>query len=117
MAKLKHEEARREVVSIQEDICDLEQRLQGVQFWKQEQEQILREKEHIMRSAGTAQSIQLQQLEDQRSDLAVLVKELSEAYSAGQSVQTHLRRALDRMKSAKGWGLTIFLAADLFPPI
>ncbi|BBH22834.1 hypothetical protein Back11_41790 [Paenibacillus baekrokdamisoli] len=103
-AKLKHEEALREVKSIQEDIGDLEQKLQGVQYWKQELEQILREKEQIMRNEGTERSIQLHKLEDQRSDLVVLVKELQEAYSAGQTVQTHLNVAIDRMESAKGWG-------------
>ncbi|CAG7643275.1 hypothetical protein ACFQI7_10515 [Paenibacillus allorhizosphaerae] len=103
-AKLKHDEASSNVLDLQSQIAVLEQKLQDVQGWELDVQEILQEKERRIREAGTGKSKELLALAERKTELQASVKELSEALSEGVSVLVYLNNALELLGSAKNWG-------------
>lgn len=104
-ARLRLQEAERQLAEIQAEIADRERRIQADADCEVAYEALLREKEANLRNGDPALEAKLADLERRELELAVRQKELREAISAGETALASMDEALDRLGSAENWGL------------
>ena len=99
-AKIRYDHAERAVQNVQEQIDQLEFKLNEVRRWELDYKQIFQEKERVILDSNK----ELRDLADRLADLSVQGRELEEALNAGGRVQKDLGKAEAKLSAARGWG-------------
>ncbi|UJF35852.1 AAA family ATPase [Paenibacillus hexagrammi] len=103
-AKLKYDEALRELIEIESRIEQVKERLHAVRFWDLEVEDISGKIEACILQTDPVKARQLQDLAKQRAELERRGKELNEAIKAASTVVHYVSQAQEKLRSAKNWG-------------
>lgn len=103
-AQLKYEEARKASKHIEETINQLEEKLKELPNVEHQYEEILSEKERLIKDTHSPLTRELYDLEERKADLQSHLAELQEAGQAGEEVLNALDDAIDELGSAENWG-------------
>jgi len=103
-AKLKYDQCKYEVASLDEEYSRLNKRLGALEDLDAEFESVMRQKEKLLSEQDTAEARQLIGLAEKSGSLQVSVRELSEAVVAGEAVKASLDQVVDSLRSARNWG-------------
>lgn len=103
-ARLRLQEAERQLREIQEEILDRQRRIQENENCQRQYEALLREKETELRKSDPVLAEKLMDLERRELELTAQRKELREAFSAGEQAVFHLNAALGQLNKAESWG-------------
>jgi len=101
-ARLKWQEADRQLAEIRSEIADREARIEADVNCQAEYEALLREKEQAYREKDPALAAKLTELEQRQMELTRQEKELDEAVAAGRQVLYQISAALDKLDTAEG---------------
>ncbi|OCA88011.1 hypothetical protein A8F94_09295 [Bacillus sp. FJAT-27225] len=97
-------EAEKVKEDIEQAIIILQEKLQAVKFSKQEYQQLLKQKEILIKESISPFAATLFELAEQESILQANIAELQEAITAGQRVKENLDMALTSLDKAASWG-------------
>ena len=103
-AKLKHDNSQRQVETLERDVADLSARLVGKERLESRYEALLVEKERLLQQDAGDYSRQLSELADELAGLRSQERELDEALQAGRAAEAGLRKVVEALDSASGWG-------------
>lgn len=112
-ARLRLQEAERQLSEIQEEILDRQARIQADADCEKQYDLLLRGKEAELRKTDKVLAQRLVELEKRGMELTVKRKELEEAAAAGKQVQFSLRCAIEKLEDAEGWGTWDVLGGGL----
>jgi DNA repair exonuclease SbcCD ATPase subunit len=104
LAKLQYDEAKAEIVDLQEDMATIHMNLQNVQHAEQELKQLLSEKEEYIRVNNSEFTLHLNSLDDQTNRIYMLQQEMDEALFTAEEVRVCLANVTSALEGAKGWG-------------
>ncbi|TDQ42049.1 hypothetical protein [Aureibacillus halotolerans] len=102
--KLKYDEAVASVDDLENEKAELEQNQRTSQSIEIEYQQLLAQKETLVKEKNTQMSVVLNDLSIEYVKLEALYKDVKEARLAGQRVKHALQEAISSFDSAKGWG-------------
>jgi hypothetical protein len=102
-AALKLQKAKQLYTDIESDLKRVGDDLANYRNAEREYEELMAEKESVLRSLPVS-STELAGMEEQITNQALLVKELHEAWRAGQRVLASLEDASGSLSKAEGWG-------------
>jgi hypothetical protein len=103
-AKLKHDQCKHEVAALDEEYSRLSSRMAEFNDLDAEYESVIRQKEKLLIEQDTAETRQLIALAEKAGTLQASIKELSEAFAAGEAVKSSLEQVVDSLNSARNWG-------------
>jgi predicted nucleic acid-binding Zn-ribbon protein len=103
-AKFKHDNAARQVMSLERDADDLRKQLAGLRGAPERYAALMEAKENLLKREPGEAGRHLMDLTERLSDLHNQDRELQEAIQAGQRVQAGLDRAVAALESASNWG-------------
>lgn len=103
-AQLLHQQTKYQVESLQRDRESLRRQLSEVSGVEAEHQQLLSEKEKLLRQSSQAVAGELVQLAEQIANLDVEEKEIAEAIAAGSQVVSGLGQVIQSLESAENWG-------------
>lgn len=104
VAQLKYEEAKQTVEDMDKEINELHRRLGDVAGSENEYQNLLLEKEKLMKDDQSPLTPQLYELSEKKAELQALKTELNEAIQAGNRVKHILDKAEESLEKAAGWG-------------
>lgn len=102
--KFKYDEAILRRDDLEEQIQELQNKLQSVRFWDLEVEDLTRKIESYIHENDSDKSRQLRNFTEQQAELNLQAKELIEAIRAGEAVMDNLELAAESLRSARNWG-------------
>jgi hypothetical protein len=103
-AQYKLEEARKTQQTIEEAMQDINRKWESVANAEEDYQQILLEKEDLIKTSGTPDAAKLLELSSQEGALTAHITELEEAIAAGEHVFGVLGEALTALRKAENWG-------------
>lgn len=112
-AKLKYDEAVLEINKLNYEITGIRDKIDTLGNLEKEYEEIIREKEKLIKSGGYNELNELNNLIEKQIDLKNREKEINEALSAGYMVVDSLRQVQDSLDSAGNWGTYDILGGGL----
>ena len=102
-ARLKLQEAERQLSEVQEEILNRQRRIQENDGCERAYQALLREKEEELRREDAVLAKKLSDLERRELEITAQRKELREAVSAGKQVLFQLDASLGKLGDAEGW--------------
>ncbi|MBN1668193.1 MAG: hypothetical protein JW862_13965 [Anaerolineales bacterium] len=112
-AQLQYQRVKRQVEYLAQDQSKLQVQLAELAGAEREYDNLLAEKEKLIRQTGQAATQDLLDLTEQIARRQVEVKELAEAVAAGKQVAAGLEQAIRSLESAEGWGTWDLLGGGL----
>lgn len=103
-AKLKYDEALNSVKLLEKDLAVLRDYLEKHKDTEKEYENLLERKRVMILDSNDNDKAKLIELYERKGDLKADIKELTEAYIAGEKANTSLRLAAEKLQSASNWG-------------
>jgi len=103
-AQLKYEEAKQTVEDIEAEVRELHKRIGEVVDAEREYQDLLLEKEKLMKDDESYLTPQLYEISEKKADCQALKAELDEAIQAGKRVKNTLFSAEESLEKAAGWG-------------
>jgi len=103
-AKAKYDAAVAAVLFNAEELRRARKKLAENADWQEEHQQILAEKERILRLYLPEKAREIERLTERKSAAGLELKELEEAFHAGEALRIPLGEALQRLDSARNWG-------------
>lgn len=103
-AKLKYDEAVLDINKLNDEIDDNRNKISALGNLEKEYEEIIREKENLIKSGGYSELSELNNIIEKQIDLKNRKKEIEEALSAGDMVIDSLGQVQDSLDSAGNWG-------------
>ncbi|QTD39979.1 hypothetical protein [Sporosarcina sp. Te-1] len=103
-AELKYNEAAKTVTDLEADIARLREQANHVEFAYVEEDwaDFIKEKETWIRQNDTDANRTLQKIADDRVRVRSMIREINEAYEAGEKALRALDKALDKLGNAEG---------------
>lgn len=103
-AELKCNEAEKDVIDLTNEVAELQQRLENPDFMhlKEDWEDLLREKESWIRMNDSIANQTLQKIADDRVRVYSMIREIDEAFEAGEKAERALAGAMKKLDSAEG---------------
>ncbi|MFA9560112.1 hypothetical protein ACERII_22615 [Evansella sp. AB-rgal1] len=102
-AKLKYQESVTTLKDLEKEIKEYQQLLLTVKGSTEEYNQILSEKETLIKDDSTIWTQELYELLEEEAEMESMVKEYHEAVSAGRSAFNSLKVAIGSLDKAKNW--------------
>lgn len=112
-AKLKYDEAVLDINKLNDEIDDNRNKISALGNLEKEYEEIIREKENLIKSGGYSELSELNNIIEKQIDLKNRKKEIEEALSAGDMVIDSLGQVQDSLDSAGNWGTYDMLGGGL----
>lgn len=112
-ARLKYEECAKSVLDLEKELASYKVSLNDLIGVDEEYETALKRKEEFILGLENSNSQRLRRLMDKLSGLGSEKKEVQEAISAGDRVQTKLGKVIECLESAEGWGTWDMLGGGL----
>lgn len=112
-AQLRYQQTKRQAEFLQQDQESLRERLHRLAGIESEYEQLLAEKEALLRQSNQTVASELLAFSDQTALLNSEVGEFTEAIEAGNQVVSGLGRVIQSLESAEGWGTWDLLGGGL----
>lgn len=103
-AKLKYDEAVEDIKKINDEMNELRDKIRAFGKLEIEYEELIREKENLIKSGGYNEINELNSIIEKQIDLKNREKEINEALSAGSMVVSSLNQVQDSLASAGNWG-------------
>ncbi len=103
-AKLKYDEAVLEINKLNDEIACIRDKISALGNLEKEYDEIIKEKERIIKSGGFNELNELNNLIEKQIDLKNREKEINEALSAGHMVIDSLKQVENSLHSASNWG-------------
>jgi hypothetical protein len=103
-AHLKHVQCGHAVVALEQDLAELTRRLSDLKGLDERYASVLGNKEKLLLENDGPEARQLVELAEKSGSLNSTQKELQEAIMAGEAVQESLRKVVDSLDRASGWG-------------
>ncbi|ALC89038.1 hypothetical protein AM500_03940 [Bacillus sp. FJAT-18017] len=97
-------EAEKAKEDIEKSIKMVQEKLHAVEFAKQEYQQLLKQKEKMIKESTSPYAAKLFQLYEKEGTLQASLAELQEAITAGRRVRENLETALESLDKAAAWG-------------
>ncbi|WP_010174736.1 hypothetical protein [Bacillus coahuilensis] len=104
VARHQLEKVERTKKEIDEEITELIKKLDSVKFAEQAYQDILLEKESLIKSTDTVYTEEVFALSEKEGLLKAYVKEVEEAIKVGEQVQVALSNAISDLEKAESWG-------------
>ncbi|MCA1320619.1 hypothetical protein LC085_11920 [Bacillus tianshenii] len=111
--QLRLEEARLAKKEVMDLINDLEDKLNHAGNVEKDYEKLFATKEQYLKESNSRTSTFLYESYEKEADVKALQKELNEAIHAGTKVNDALKRAIDSLEKAKGWGTVDMIGGGL----
>lgn len=111
--RLRYEEAADNAADLEQELASLKARLAENRFIDGDIASLLREKEVQIKKLRPDLAEELNELTERETEAQADCKELREAVNAGQSVQSCLLTAIEKLDSAKNWGTYDMLGGGL----
>jgi hypothetical protein len=112
-AHLKRDEMSRRMEAVSQEADRVRAELAEVQHGTDSYESLMREKEQLMQRSATQGGAQLFRFGEQEQQVQWQVRELTEAYTAGQRADAALAQVENCLQSAQGWGTWDMLGGGL----
>lgn len=103
-AKLKYDEAVLEINKLNDEINGIRDKIRALGNLEKEYDEVIREKETLIKSGGFNELNKLNNLVEKQIDLKNREKEINEALSAGYMVIDSLNQVENSLHSAGNWG-------------
>lgn len=103
-AKVKYDSAVQELQLVENDIHDLEVRLQEMVLCEKQYQELLARKAYAIKESASETAQQLLTLEEKMAELQSQKKEIREAIAAGSSALTSIQSILSDLDAASGFG-------------
>jgi len=116
-ARLKWQEAQRQLAEIQSEIKDREARIAADDDCETRYEAVLVEKEQAYRKKDPVLAAKLADIERREMPLAVRCKELREAVDAGERAMSQIATALEKLDAADSWSTWDILGGGLLADV
>jgi hypothetical protein len=104
-AKLKYDEACLEIGNLIKEMDCLKDKISALGDLEKEYDEIIKEKENLIKSGGYNELNELNNLIEKQIDLKNREKEINEALSAGNIVIDSLKQVENSLHSASNWGV------------
>jgi hypothetical protein len=111
--RLKHAQSKHAVETLAEEVRDLREQIFKSGAPEARYESLLKEKEALLEKEGGELSRRLWQLSQDMSALCTELSEVEEAATAGKAVIASLRKMLEALESAGGWGVWDMLGGGM----
>jgi DNA repair exonuclease SbcCD ATPase subunit len=111
--QLQLEEAEHTRDEIQQSINDLQKELGNFKNTEQTYEELLQQKEQLIKETDSFYADELYKLSEQEGDSKAFIKEIKEAIYAGKNAQSALQQASESLNSASNWGTLDMLGGGL----
>lgn len=111
--QLQLEEAEHTRDEIQDSVNELLKELGQHKEVEKTYEQLLAQKEQLIKETDSFYAEELYKLSEQEGDAKAYIKEINEAIYAGRNAQTALRQASESLNSASNWGTLDMLGGGL----
>lgn len=102
-ASLKYQEAEATIIDLNGEIQEYQRLITPLKGSKKEFDELLLEKERLIKDSSTIWSEQLYELVDKASELQMMLNEYKEAIVAGNHAMRGLSEALESLNKAKNW--------------
>lgn len=112
-AKLKYDEAVQDINKLNDEVVNIRKQIEGLGNLDREYEEIIVEKEKLIKSGNYIELNALNNIIERQIDLKNREKEINEALSAGQMVISSLEQVADSLHTAGNWGTYDILGGGL----
>ena len=112
-AQLAYQQVKHQVDYLQQEQLSLADQLETLKGVEAEYEQLLVEKEQVLRQTDQSAASELMSLSEQIAQANAEIKEIREATLAGRNVLAGLGKVISSLDSAEGWGTWDLLGGGL----
>lgn len=104
-AKLKHDECNESVIALTQEVSELSSQLEQYQTLDDDYNAVLQAKENALRYVESGDVKLLDQFTEEQSELQAGIVEYQEAIAAGNEACHAIEDTLEKLQSAKNWGV------------